>query len=174
MLRSSTRSRACLALWSSCQNRARIAAWLKFCCTLCSRGVLHVSMTCFLVAAFCRSGWACWSSSQLVDCDTVDSACYWLLDSVFAVAEACHVHRGQVQLHRKQCSTSGCTFGLAPGSVTGCKDVWPSWPRCPSQLLSKTTAFSSNCFLAVSCSSGAARTSTSMSFPSVVTLTGLQ
>ena len=28
MLRSSTRSRACLALWSSCQGCARIAAWL--------------------------------------------------------------------------------------------------------------------------------------------------
>ena len=78
MLRTSTHNRACLALWSSCLNRARIAAWLKFCCTLCSRWVLHVSMTCFLVAAFCRSGWACWSSSQLVDCDTVDSACYFL------------------------------------------------------------------------------------------------
>ena len=30
MLRSSTRSRACLALWFSCKDRARIAAWLKF------------------------------------------------------------------------------------------------------------------------------------------------
>ena len=72
----------------------------------------------------CRRWPARWTSSQLVDCDTIDSTCYPLApEQCVCVCEACHVHRGQLQLHRKQCSTSRCTFGLVPGSVTGYKAV---------------------------------------------------
>ena len=49
---------------------------------------------------FCRRWSARWTSSQLVVCYAIDSACYRrLLYSVVAVAEACYVYRGQVQLH---------------------------------------------------------------------------
>ena len=170
MLRSSTHSRACLAMGLSGQSKnsknQRIAAWLKLfhlrvrlVCPafallvglmLCFRGVLYVGITWPSVAAVCRSWLICWTSSQLVDCDTFDSACYLLTPGQCdCVCEAWQVYRGQLQLHRKQCSTSGCTFGIVPVSVTGTKDVsvnnnealTADFVQPRSQLLSKPTAF---------------------------------
>ena len=140
MLRSSTHSRACLAMCLSGQSCARIAAWLKLfhlrvrlVCPafallvglmLSFRGVLYVGITWPFVVAVCRSWLFCWTSSQLVDCDTFDSACYLLTPGQCdCVCEAWQVFRGQLQLHRKQCLTSGCTFGIIPVNVTGTKDV---------------------------------------------------
>ena len=98
----------------------------------------------------CHSCLICWTSLQLVDCDTFVFACYLLTPGQCdCVCEAWQVYRGQLQLHRKQCSTSGCTFGIILVSVTGTKDVSVNnnealtadivQPR--SRLLSKPTAF---------------------------------
>ena len=73
MLRSSTRSRACLALRSSCQNLARIAAWLKF--------YLHVSVVGFSTPAPC-------AQLTLRRCaQSLKMSCYWLFLCALATAQ---------------------------------------------------------------------------------------
>ena len=84
-----------------------------------------------------------------------------------------------MQLHRKESSTSGWTFGLAPRSATACKDVTVNSNEAllavsaqpPVSVAIEANSVFFQLFLAVSCSSGAARTSTSLFFPSVIALT---
>ena len=101
-------------------------------------------------------------------CDTVDSACNG------AVAEEeCHVHRGHLQVHRDQ--GYFLDVELAQESVTVFKNMsldsfeglLIALTQPPASVAISTDSVFSSGVVALSCNSGAARTSTTQLLPAV-------